>query len=338
MFHSSTTLWQKNDHSNPLNPMGNRPVFKVNESVVNFFSKISGFGGGVYDTANYLTAPFVGPIKFLLLPITAPTQIALWSLKTGYKWVAKPVFKAGMVGTGTAWEMASGIKDAIVNPALTLAKAPLVNLKMSLWDFPTYLVKSAVRLPGEILKTPGRFLSEAKKMFMEFPGKVANVYKTTRDNVAKVLENMATPSELIIPNPIEIAKSIGKATRDLVKGALVDPMKDSFNLLWNPVAPLVALPAGAAGIVLNSKWQYATSMVKAAGEARTGVKRVIDAPGKKLDTHGAKKWWNEVFPPKVEEPTDPTKDGKLGDKPLKPAKPDKPPKPPKPEKGGDEHP
>jgi len=331
MFHSSTTLWQKNDLSSPLNPMGNRPVFavpgKVGTKIRNFFGGASNFKNEVFDAADALTEPVISRIKWMRWLF--PSQYIWTGIKTGYNYFAKPIYKIGSVAAGTAWEAGCGLKDAIYYPAKTLIKAPLTNLKMSLWDFPVYLTKSAAKLPFELLKTPGRFLGEAKKLFAEFPGKVMNVLKTTRDNVGKVLESMTTPSSFAIPSPIEVAKSIGKATRDLVKGTLVEPVKDTFNLLWKPIAPVCALPAGAAGIVWNSKWQYATSMGKAAGEARDGLKRVMNAPGKELDTHGIKKWWNEVYPPKPKELAKPTVDAKTGEK---PAKPDKPAKPPKPDK------
>jgi len=316
MFHSSTTIWRQNDHSNPLSPMGNRPVFsKASEAITRFYSKVSGAKGEVFDTISALTAPIRGPLKVLLFPVTAPTQIAMWSLKNGYNWVAKPLIRAGMIASGTAWEIGGGIKDAIYNPAKTLVKAPIVNLKMSLLDFPISLLKGMVKLPGEMLRTPGRILSEIKKTILEFPGKVIGVAKTTRDNVAEVLENLGSLK------PIEATKSIAKTTRDAIKGTLVDPVKDTLSHLWNPIAPLCALPAAPVGIVLGSKWQYATSMWKAAGEARNGVKRIIAAPGKELDTHGAKKWWNEVFPPKKEvEKPKVLEDEKPKDKPAKPKK------------------
>ena len=296
MFHSSTTLWQ---HANP-SPLAiaeNRRIFAFNpkQAVGNFYKGVGSFGRGFVDTVGAIIAPISKPLSILMLPITGPTRVGLWGIKKGYYWVIKPATKAASVTAGTLVEMGKGLREAIWDPAFTYAKAPVWNLKMNLLDLPIHLLSSAVHLPIEILRTPGRILSEIKKTTLEFPGKMMGVASNTRKNVEEVLTNVG---EL---KPIKALVSMAKTGRDLLRGVFVDPVVSGFKHTWAPLGPLLDGPVGGVEIIAKSKWQYVTSVKKAAGQFRDGIERIIKAPGKELDVQGIKAWWKEVSPEKMEE-------------------------------------
>lgn len=294
---NTTTHWQART-ANPLNAMENRRVFAsldVAKNVGEFYGKVGSFGKNAANVVSTVVKPIIGPLRILMFPFTAPTQIALWSVGKAYTWGVKPAAKATRVTAGTIMEMGAGLKEATYDPALTLAKAPLRNLKMNMLDLPIHILKSAVKLPMEFVRTPGRILSEIKKATLEFPGKVGGFIKNTRDNLTKVLDNVGQLK------PIEATKSLIKTVRDAAVGALVNPVVGTLQHAWAPMAPLMAMPLGAGSILYESKKQYFTSIAEAGGQFRNGVKRMIDAPGKELDTHGIKQWWKEVSPEEKKE-------------------------------------
>lgn len=296
MFLPVTTHWHTKT-ANPLNSMENRRVFAsldIAKNVGDFYGKVGSFGKNATSAISAVARPIIGPLRFLLLPFTAPTQIALWSAGKAYTWGVKPIINGSRIAAGTAMEMGAGLKEATYDPALTLAKAPLRNLKMNLLDLPIHILKGAVKLPMELLRTPGRILSEIKKTTLEFPGKVGGFIKKTRENLKKVLDDVGHLK------PIEATKSLIKTARDAVTGALVDPVVGTFQHSWAPIAPLMAMPLGAGSILYESKKQYLTSMADAGRQFRGGISRIIQAPGKELDTHGIKQWWKEVSPEEKE--------------------------------------
>jgi hypothetical protein len=292
MFLPSNIHWQKPREFSLLGRearMANKVPEFIMSSVGKFYGSAGSVLGDTIDTFKFIANPILKPAKILFFPLYAPTAIVMWSIKKGYNYIAKPLWNAGLMAAGTVAEMAEGAKKATIDPAMTLASAPFVNLKMNCVDLPIHILKKGFLLPFELIKTPGRIASETWKALKGFPRKVWSLMQGTRKNVGEVLNNVTGMK------PIESLKSLKNTVRDLAKGVLVDPMVATYKHIKAPLVPVMDLPYGAAEIIVKSKWQYLTSFKKAAEQARDGIKTIINAPGKKLNFDELKKWGDDVF-------------------------------------------
>lgn len=279
MFHPSTTIWHQQSNTNPFNIKERRLVFAALGPTL---KAVPAKVGSAVSTMGRITRPFRAIGKLLLLPVTAPARVAIWGVKQGYHWTIKPVGKVASVTSGTIVEGAAGAKDAILNPAIELGKAPLVNLKMNLWDLPKHNVVSAVRLPGDVIRMPKRFYQGHKEMFQDMPTNAKILVKNTRKNLGEVVGN------LIRLRPFKTIGSLARTVRDGVNDVLIRPAISHLKPITTPIKPITKKVTDAVKIVYESKKQYLTQIVKATRELVKGLTRIKNAPGHELRTEAIK--------------------------------------------------
>lgn len=265
MFHASTTIWHSHTNTDPLSVKNGRFVFRVMDRLTN-----------AWGTVGNVTRPFRGAFNLLMAPITYPTKAMLYGIRSAYRGIIKPITKATLIISGTAYEAGAGLKDTIVNPTRTMVKASLTDIKANIWDLPMHILKKGFRFPFDVVKAPGRFLGGAWEMLKDIPKNIGNLINNTRQNLDSVLNN------LVSLNPKETVKSTVKMARDAVKDIFVNPVKSAIKPISKPVVPLTELPVGSAKIFAYSKYQYAPSLVKSFREFINGLIRIKNAPGTEL--------------------------------------------------------
>ena len=126
MFFTSTTIWNQQSNTDPLNIKERRCIFALRGAV----RAVPGKVGAAVGKLGVVTRPVTGILKILTWPITLPAKVAWWGAKQGYNFAVKPITKATSVVAGSTVEASAGAKDAAVNSTIELGKAPFVNLKM----------------------------------------------------------------------------------------------------------------------------------------------------------------------------------------------------------------
>ena len=274
MFFASTTIWNQQSNTNPLNTKERRCIFAIAGTVKAVPGKI----GTAFSKASVITRPVTGILKILTWPITLPTRIAWWSGKQGYNYAVKPITKATSIVAGSTVEAGAGTKDAVVNSVTEIGKAPLVNLKMNLWDLPKHNIDSAIRLPGDVIKMPKRFLYDGhKEMFQDIPKNAKILVTNTRKNIGDIFSNLAKL------RPIKTIGSFVRTVRDGINDVIVRPAISHLKPITTPIKPITNKIKDAVKIIYESKKQYLTQIVQAGREFVKGLTRIKNAPGHELN-------------------------------------------------------
>ncbi len=224
---------------------------------------IRGILGGLWD--------------FTMAPITAPARFAIKGMEQGYRWAIKPVAYVVSVTLGTAKEAAAGVWDATAVPLWTVAKSPFRDVKMNLVDLPIGTFRSVMRWPGNLLRAPGRFVEGIKQMTSGIRENITQIFKQTPENVNQVLDH------LLKLHPWEAMKETVRGTRELLANALLRPARNLVLPLTLPLMPLTEPAQFIGKTVLESKTQYATAFKDSFDETRSGIRRILNAPGHHLE-------------------------------------------------------
>jgi hypothetical protein len=177
-----------------------------------------------------------------------------WGAK-GAKWSYDRVQDGiyyGELGLRTGGEALRGVGLATARPAITLALAPLRDIKMTnLWDLPVQVLKSAIKLPIAIAKSPLELVRGVRDSITSVPRNLVDIWRSV--------------THLEVRNSI---KNVLKLGRDIVLPPLARPLK-----------PILVEPAKVISVATRAKLQYALAFKKAGEQVMDGGRHIKGSYG-----------------------------------------------------------
>ena len=246
MFHNSTTIHRDMNAQSFYTP--SRIVNKLEKTkyVVGHVSKI---------------------LKVATLPITWPAVVT----KAATIGTFKKTHDVAEQGYYTGKEAVLGVKDAVINPAWTMAFSEGVKIKRILWDFPIATFKAPFKAMFALAKTPFALA------------------KATRESVTSVLkDSWGLGVDIVTLKPaIKLLEAIGSG-RNAIKEVLSMPidlgkrMKDMGKNAISPygevIKPIVEPFYEPINTLGGAYLQQFVAAKKSTKHVVSGTKRIWNAP------------------------------------------------------------